>query len=70
MDIFKIELIEIDEKRCRILRLRMRNDQMLNGTMVLQKLKCQELKMTRFENKTAVKIENHKLKPFFTFAAS
>ena len=59
MDIFKIELIEFDEKRCRILRLRMRNDQMLNGTMVLQKLKCQELKMTRFENKTAVKIENH-----------
>ena len=56
MDIFKIELIEIDEKRCRILRLRMRNDQMLNGTMVLQKLKCQELKMTLFENKTAVKI--------------
>ena len=63
MDIFKIELIEIDEKRCRILRLRMRNDQMMKGTIVSPKKKTkhvesyyQELKMIRFGNNTAVKI--------------
>ena len=47
---FQIELIEIDEKRCRVLRLRMRNDEMMNGTIVLQKLKGVRIKLLPYTN--------------------